>query len=510
MATISFTTKFDLSLSPKQFKFTDTTDWAGQGIALTNVNGNFRITSPSGAVIYNNTNFADGSCDIFLNSALTNQTTIQLPLGADGLPEPGVYTILYTVYNDSLLTYSTVTNTYTYAYERPEIAITQTVDCVSPLFTSIDATNYLVDGVTPSITRTHVLSFPVGSGLSAITTTAPTITAGKEEFANGTQTTQVTSVLTYVFSDGLTVKDSITGTEEILVDCTYICSIYCGIRSIEQQMVAAQTSNPSEYQRLTTLFTQIMGLAGLAKLAIECGKSSDVNGYMSLIQTLGNFTDDCSCSGDEPSLVQGLGGLITTAVVESGDAVVVVTASVAGSTTTYTVTLSPAFITKVNNAYNSIVAGTSKIDVAVVVNADGSKTYTVSIDADSFISGVNGSVTINAANGNKGTNIVLHTKTIVNTGTYEVKAFAGVTLYNDGGGASAATLSIRKNTVAQASCTQGINIVCQMPGHGDVLDVISCTAGDTVDFIVNYTDAAASASNYCLVSDACLVIEQKP
>jgi len=57
MATISFTTKFDLSVSPKIFVFEDTADYVGQGIALVNVNGCFNITSPSGIVIYNNTDF---------------------------------------------------------------------------------------------------------------------------------------------------------------------------------------------------------------------------------------------------------------------------------------------------------------------------------------------------------------------------------------------------------------------------------------------------------------------
>ena len=56
MAIISFTTKMDLSGSTKLFNFTDTSDYAGQGISLSDVIGNFKITSPSGVITHYNTN----------------------------------------------------------------------------------------------------------------------------------------------------------------------------------------------------------------------------------------------------------------------------------------------------------------------------------------------------------------------------------------------------------------------------------------------------------------------
>lgn len=382
MATLSFTTTFDLSLSPKQFIFEDTSNYAGQGIATTNVNGSFRITSPSGNVIYNNTSYTTGGCDIYINNDLENQTTIQLPLGTDGLPEAGEYTILYTVYNSSAVAYYTQTNTYTYGYVRPVVCIVQTVDCVSPLFTSADTTDYSYGGITPTIVRQHTVTFPVGSGLSPETTASATYTAGANEFANGTQTTSISTSLEYTFTDDLVVRDVVTAVKEILVDCTYICSIYCGLRSLEQQMVTAQTNNPVEYQRLTMLFAQIMALVTLTDQAIKCGKSSDVNGYLTYIMALGNFTGDCCCEGDEPALVSGLGGLISQAVVVSGDATIVVDPVVAGSTTTYTVTLSTVFIALVNSLYNTaITAGYGVNSSSATVGI--TKTYTLSVGFDS-------------------------------------------------------------------------------------------------------------------------------
>jgi hypothetical protein len=379
MATITFSTTFNLTLGPKQFIFEDTADYVGQGILLASVNGCFKITSPSGIVIYNNTDFSNGGCDIQNGSSRLNQFDIALPLGLDGLPESGAYSIVYTVYDSVALAFYTVTNTYTYSYVRPIVCISQTVDCVSPLFVSTDITEYIIEGITPTIVRVHTLTFPVGSGLTMVTTSGATITEGKDEFANGTQTTQITSGLTYVFPDALTVIDSITGVKEIVVDCTYICAIYCGLRSIEQQMDAARLcGSVSEYNRLQSLFTLLMALVGLTQQAIICGEPNDVSGYLALIMKLGNFSTDCKCNDGTPGLVSGLGGLISNVVVDSCGGPITVTPVVAGNTTTYTICLSPAFITLVNSHYNTIVLPgtniTSVVDSGII---GGIRTFTV-------------------------------------------------------------------------------------------------------------------------------------
>ena len=100
--TISFITTFDLSSASKLIISTDTTNWAGQGIATANVNGCFTITAPSGTVIYNNTDFSDANCDIWIDNDLQEQQTITLPL-VGSVVEPGVYTIKYSVYDKNLL-----------------------------------------------------------------------------------------------------------------------------------------------------------------------------------------------------------------------------------------------------------------------------------------------------------------------------------------------------------------------------------------------------------------------
>lgn len=312
MATISFSTTFSLNTTPKKFIFVDTSDYAGQSISTSDVNGCFKITSPSGVVIYNNSDFDNADCDIRVFISTTNQTTISLPLDGAGDVETGDYTIEYSVYNKITLETYTVTNTYTYSFTAPTVEITQVSNCITPLFTSTDSTDYTVNETLPTIVRTHTLYYPNGSAGQGSPETGSGVTLTTSDFYNGTQTTTISSVLTYTFDDGLIVVTTVTGSQEFVVDCTWICAIYCCIRSLEQQMETLRTtgSNDLLYRELTLKFAQVMGLVTLVKTAIECGKSDDVNDYLTTIKDIANCTDDCSCDGTTPSLVTGLGGLV--------------------------------------------------------------------------------------------------------------------------------------------------------------------------------------------------------
>jgi hypothetical protein len=424
MATLSFETTFDITT--KTFLAEDTSDYAGQGIALTDVNGCFTITSPSGVVIYNNVDFSNANCDIYIDNALTSQQTVNLPLDGTGAVEAGTYTVLYTVYDTNLLTYSTVTNTYTFAYTTPTVAITQTIDCVSPLFTSVDATNYVVNSITPSITRVHSIYYPVGSG--GVTTTGSTTTVTSSTFYNGTQTTEIESTLSYVFTDGLIVTDIIEGVKEVIVDCTWVCSIYCCIKALEARVQEYSHTNRVEYEKSKALFSQVMALVGLAKLAIECGKSADVDGYLASIRSLTECTEDCSCDGDEPALVTGLGGLVNEVVVQAGSANVTVTPVTVGNTTTYTINLGAAFVSLVNSLYNSVVAAGDNITVTPVT-VGITTTYTVA-GKEAIVAAGYGvtSTPVTVGNDTTYTVAVGLTNGIDSTNTAEV--FAGVAPYS--------------------------------------------------------------------------------
>lgn len=378
MATISFTTKFDLASATKQIIWTDTTDWAGQGIALANVNMNFMVTAPSGTVIYNNTDYDNADCDIWINNDLESQQTVPLPLVLDDV-EPGTYTIVGTVYNSALAVYYTTTNTYTFDFENPEVEIEQTANCVNPSFVSQDSTNYDVNGITPTITRTHKLFYPDGNedGATFLTSAAATIQTGT--FYDGTQTTTISTALTYVNSDGLTIVTVVTGRQEFKVDCTFICSVLCCINDYRTRMLDQRGVNEVKFAEMSKTFSLAVGLVSTAKFNIECGLPDNVNDLLQEAYRITGCTANCTCSDSTvPSRVTGLGGLVSVSVVASGGAPVVVTPVTVGSTTTYTVTLSSSFVNIVNSSYNTVVAAGSGIGVADSGIVAGVRTFTIS------------------------------------------------------------------------------------------------------------------------------------
>lgn len=377
MATISATTKFDLSANPKRFLWIDTTDWAGQGIPLANVNGSFKVTAPSGTVIYNNVSYSNGGCDIHISSSLNSQHVVSLPLTISGLVESGVYTIVYTVFNSVAVTYYTQTYTFNYTYVSPVVSITQTADCVSPLFTSTDYTNYAQAGATLSLTRIHTLFYPNGSAGegSPVVTSLQTLTTGT--FYNGTQTSEIASSMTYTFTDGLIVIDAISGAREIQVDCVFECNITCCIKSYESQMWAEQYVNQTLYETMRETFSQIMGYVGLVKLSIQCGLNNDITGYLNKIKSLAHCTDGC-CGNTQFSQVVGLGFPdIQVTVVSDSSPSLTVTPTIVGSTTEYHVALSDAILNIINNPVTTILNAGHNITLNPVTVVGNVTTYTV-------------------------------------------------------------------------------------------------------------------------------------
>ncbi len=375
----SFTTKFSLNTSPKKFVLTDITNIAGPGIPSSGVREIFTIVDPDGNTIYNNTDYS--APDILRSSGATNLITISLPLNADGTVVAGSYTITQNtqiIDGSNPTYYLTKTNSYTYDYTVPEVSITQIIDCLSPLFTSVDATNYTVTGVAPSsMTRTHTLDYPYGSAGqgSPIVGSAATITTST--FYSGTQTTVISTVATYIFGDGLIVADTIAGSKEILVDCSFVCSINCCLKSLYNNVENYRGTNQRLFEDYSALFNEVMSIVTLCLVSIDCGKANDVAGYLNKIKTIANCQDDCTCSDGTPQLITGLGnGSGVTVDVVSGGTPVIVDSNTVGDVTTFTITLDSAFVAKVNAfTYAVVDAGTG---ISVSPNTVGdTTTYTV-------------------------------------------------------------------------------------------------------------------------------------
>ena len=348
MATLSFTTTFNLSLSTPQFQFTDTT---ARRSPPTYTTGSFKITAPSGNVIYDNlVNVQSTSlCDIHCDVSANNQTTIQLPNPL----ENGIYIVEYQTYHSNTLVTETLTQTYDLQYASPIVSISGSVQVYtpSPLLTEYDNTVYIVNSVLPTLSRTATITYPPIMVNNVQSTPTPTVgttatTTSTTFYSPTTVTMSVVSDLTYAFvgagaNSNFTVIDTVSGLIEFPIDATSYCKLYCGLKTNAEQ-VALYPNNT----QLADNFALMMAYVTLIQLAQNCGQTDDIAGYVAKIEALGNFTEDCSC-GSGVQQVIGLGSLVNAYNVLGANSYITVTPVTSGNTTTFTITLNPSFIATV-------------------------------------------------------------------------------------------------------------------------------------------------------------------
>lgn len=375
---LDWTTTFSLNTTPKKFVFEDSDPYTAASIPLSGVRGVFEITSPSGVVVYNNTTYGAGS-DIVANIALFNAITIPLPNLANQAPEQGVYSVTYTVQiNDGSnpIYYITETRSLDFDYESPTASIVPQVDCIQPLISVSDSTDYVVNSITPSYNRTLTLQYPANSGGATITnTTSSTITS--DELYNGLQVATVSTILSYEMDTDLYVVDTVSGTKSINVDCSYVCQLYCCLKSLNSRKENARGVNDYLFQQLESQFTDCMNILELLFLAIDCGKQEDANNYISKIKQIADCSDDCSCTDGTPSRVTGLGIQNVNVEVVSGGSPITVSSNTSGGITTYTVSFSSSLVTKINNSYNTVVVAGTNITVTDSGIVNDVRTFTV-------------------------------------------------------------------------------------------------------------------------------------
>ena len=362
-AAIRIVTTFELDVTPKQFLFTDITPYAANNIPLTGVRGVFNITSPSGVVISNNTSYGSGS-DIVANISNDNAIVIQLP------NEQGTYLVTYTVQiNDGTnpVYYLSKSYTYNFKYTSPKVCIVYQIDCIQPLLTASDTTNYIVNGLTPAPASTITLDYPANSGGTPIvnTTSSSIVTS---DFYTGLQSVTVSTFLFYTAGVDFYIEDTVVGTKSINVDCTFICQLYCCLKSLNNRVESARGVNDILFEELSSQYSDVMAKVELLFLAIDCGKQQDANDLIGKIKILSNCTDDCNCTDGTPSKIKGLGNVNNVNVTVSGSSPITVTPTISGGVTNYAITFSSALVTQLSGMYNTVVVAT---DSTVTVTSSG-------------------------------------------------------------------------------------------------------------------------------------------
>jgi hypothetical protein len=360
---------------------------AGQAPRITAYNGSTKVATFAtvGTPFDATTTYRIVFADIFLAADLSNQPTISLY--TNGSLEAGTYTINYSVYDSNLGVYYVATTTVDYDFVLPTVVIEHTVDCLSPLLASFDATVYTVNGIAPtSLTRTHTINYPVLTPpISAVTgATANLYTSILYNY--GTYTTQISSVVSWTLTDGTVVTATLTGSQEVKVQCEqWLCTVYCCIKSIYNLWQQYQVTNPTRAAEYLNIWLQVTSLATQIQSAYFCGDSDAVAGYVLQLRTIANCNEGCSCDDGTPTLIQGLGNITNTYDVQSTTPNwLTVTDTVSGNSTTFDLALTNAAITA--------------LTVGNVVTADTNTKVTVTGTGNSASFAVKGA-TVTGGNG---------------------------------------------------------------------------------------------------------------
>jgi len=328
----------DLTQTTPRFTFQDATDYTGQSVTLADVEGNIKlVVNGSATPTYDNLNDWADSDIVGSSSGQSNEDLTRFRTQASYIPAPlvngelveGTYAFTYQVSDDNGTTTVVSTITYTLAYNKVtgDLDYSINLNPTAPQIKIEDKTNYVVDGVTPTISGTLTLFYPPNSTLGGSTSTPITAVSGSltaTRFNTGTQSAKLDVDLTYDLSSKATTAASATGTsnapvftlevlDELIVlendidveSVSSICDLYCCVKSFTDKLRTAGST--SERQRLRQITGEVAIYIGQISNAYSCGKGEDINTYVEQVKDLVGCDDDCGCtSGDAPVVIEAL------------------------------------------------------------------------------------------------------------------------------------------------------------------------------------------------------------
>lgn len=335
MALANITQKLNIGIDLTQlvprFTFNDTTDYDTAGVNVQDVKGNLKLIVNGATATYDNLNDwstpdIDGSDQHpyqDLSRFITKGSYISVPLDASNKIIEGTYAFTYQVSDDTGVTTVVTTVTYDIQYDKVTGAITSSVDLNprSPSLTIVDATNYMVEAITPTNDRTLTLFYPPNSSLGGSTsTTAASLTVN--QFNEGNQSATLTNTVTYDYSTKVSVLAATTAASQVLTlniidsitanrnsilveSITSICSIYCCVKAFTVQLQQATSTQRNMLRQKAgevALYLEMIGDA------YACSKEEDINTYVKELKDLIGCDDNCGCTDNiTPVVIEAIG-----------------------------------------------------------------------------------------------------------------------------------------------------------------------------------------------------------
>lgn len=369
MASIIISGIYTLNSVNTNSAFEDTTDYDSQGLNPGDYEGRLKaeLTTSSGQYAYYD-NLSGTTPDI--TPGVVNVKTIPLPNDPlTNYPIKGIYTITYELRNIQTQVNTYYTITFTFDFTVPEICIEREVNCNSSLIKTTDITAY-TGYLIGSPTRTHILYPPPASALTPQSVTTPINIYNN--IVTTTWSVKITSVCTWYIPTSNDVQNvffiaSITGTDEILVDCnTDLCSLLCCVKEINthyNELYCSNTIEAARYLQQRVLPSTILIMQILASQG--CGKPSEVALLIAELKKVSGCTN-CGCAGEGPQVVlpQTGSGSGNNVVIDSPLLTISVVPETVGTTTTYHLEVSQTIRDTIANLHNTII---QSLDNSIVV-----------------------------------------------------------------------------------------------------------------------------------------------
>jgi hypothetical protein len=296
------------------FLFTDTTDYAGYGIALADVTGTVTVRRPDGILLPTGT--------INPSISLTNNT-ISIPVDAGGELIEGEYEITYSIVVVGLVEAGTWTADFTadYCNDFPVAEFDWTINCqIAPIVSVSDVTNYTTDEGTWVIgSRTITLYPPPNAPYNTPQSNAgASVNIGNNPVYTGTWSAGLSSVITLTLPSHTVTYTLTHYNNGVMVDsaktsvvCERFCSIRCCINeAYDRWQTAESNGNMAQAAQYKAQWLTAVGLLSIAVFEAEnCNDDGNSNDYIAQIKATLSCNDDCGdCGGDTEGLITPLAG----------------------------------------------------------------------------------------------------------------------------------------------------------------------------------------------------------
>lgn len=383
---INLETRFQLNKSPnKILYFKDITDYASEGIALSDVIGALVIKSPLGTP-FHTTTLPAFDIDLDVQDYID---TIALPTDISGDVLKGTYTVEYTI---RVLDGAGGSDDYTkefkynYCYEEIEPKITIEVDQLCSKLTSTDNTSLPVQ--TTSTTLTHTITPPVGAQPAKSAQTVATTVNIYSGITTKTWTASISNIIeltfpaTGVFSQHY-IDVTITGdVEKEIRDDLNLCSLQCNMRAMtERYFENLGTNSINAVKDFNTTVAPALLAAFNYSASLQCGNHELAEKYYNDALKFTGSNKDCDCNAsDKPVLIiptctsSGGGGFNYVVEACEDNNAITVTGNTVGDTTTFTVCFNDAMWSKLQDLTKSL-----------ITSSDGSVSVTPSLNGYTMI-----------------------------------------------------------------------------------------------------------------------------